>query len=213
MMENIYGQKTEDASSTFEKIKKVKLFSNETDNTEIIKKLDDITVDVCIKCEDVIEEFCTYKDETVFSKEKDAIARKLLYNVLVDSKAKFYEKNIYYNRTIDELTAVIKELQQKNKELSEQNRELVERVKKIEEKRTQIFEYVKNNSEETPKGVTKSESDRNIMKLLMQMEVLSDRKDLQGFIQRMENEEALNKNEKSNVNENKEMNSKDIADD
>lgn len=187
-MENIYGQKTDNASNTFEKIRKIKLFSNETDNLEIAKKITDITSEICIKCEDIIEAFYQY-EEIIFSKDEDAVVRKLLYNALTDSKEKFFgkiiqerEENVsYYKKTIEELTAIIEELKQENAELVAENKELIKKVKKMEDERTQIFEWVKGNPVKT--------SNESVITKLADLEMLSNRKDLYKFIKKMENEE------------------------
>lgn len=187
-MENIYGQKTDNASNTFEKIRNVKLFSNETDNLEIIKKMDDITVELCIKCEDVIEAFYYQYEQTIFSKDKDEVARKLLYNALSDSKKKFFSKIVqereesvsYYKKTIEELTAIIEELKQENAELVAENQALVQKVKKIEDERTQIFEWIKDNPVKT--------SNESVIKKLSDMELLSGKKGVYTLINRIENE-------------------------
>lgn len=203
MMENIYGEKTDNVSDTFENIKNVKLFSNETNNFDIRKKMEDITVELCIKCEDVIEAFYQY-EEIIFSKDKDAIAKKLLYNALTDSKEKFFGRMVqekeesvsYYKRTIGELTTIIEELKEENNELLKQNTELIEKVKKMEEERTKIFEWIKNNPIKT--------SNENVITKLTDMELLSGKKGVYTLINRIENEKKSEIENQLNNNINKE---------
>lgn len=209
-MEDIYGQKTDNASDTFEKVKKIKLFSGETNNLDIVKKMENTTVELCIKCEDLIEAFYQYQ-ETIFSQDKDKVAKKLLYNALTDSKEKFLkrmvqerEENIsYYKKTIEELTAIIEELKEENNDLLKQNTGLVEKVKKMEEEKSNIIEWIKNNPVKT--------SNENVITKLANMELLSDKKGVYTLINKIENEKNselgnqldnnINKEEIENKNE------------
>lgn len=215
MMENIYGQKTDNASNTFEKIRRVKLFSDETDNLEIIKKMDDVTVELCIKCEDVIEAFYQY-EETIFSKDKDEVARKLLYNALSDSKKKFFSKIVqereesvsYYKKTIEEITEINNKLRkeidkikaqnaklsqenaklsQENAELSQENADLLKNTEKIEENVGEIL--VKLVRDNPVKGINE-----NVVRIIGEYQQLLGRTDVLKQLQEL-------KKEKSQIND------------
>lgn len=203
MVENTYGQKTDDASNTFDKIRKLKMFSNEPSNSEIMKKMEDVTVELCIKCEDIIEEFCAYKDKIIFSKEKDVVARELLQNALVDSKTIFYEKNIYYNKTIEELTEIIEELEQKNKKLVEENTELVERIQKMEAEKEKLVEYIRKileESKEESKVKKANTESKNLISIYGKFTRAVDNTDVLKILKRLQDEENALKKEQEQEN-------------
>lgn len=187
-MVNIYGYVNENATATFEKAKKIKLLGDIKDNLELKEKIKKVMVEVCIKCEDVIEAFYQYDDKIIFSPSKDELTKELLYNALRDSKEIFLkevveknEENVsYYKKTIGELTAIIEELREENNDLIKQNTGLVEKVKKMEEERVKIFEWIKNNPVKT--------SNENVITKLADMELLSDKKGVYTLINKIENE-------------------------
>lgn len=187
-MVNIYGYVNENATATFEKAKKIKLLGDIKDNLELKEKIKKVMVEVCIKCEDVIEAFYQYDDKIIFSPSKDELTKELLYNALRDSKEIFLkevveknEENVsYYKKTIGELTAIIEELREENNDLIKQNTGLVEKVKKMEEERAKIFEWIKNNPVKT--------SNENVITKLADMELLSDKKGVYTLINKIENE-------------------------
>lgn len=187
-MVNIYGYVNDNATATFEKAKKINLSGDIKDNLELKEKIKKVMVEVCIKCEDVIEAFYQYDDKIMFSPSKDELTKELLYNALRDSKEIFLkevveknEENVsYYKKTIGELTAIIEELREENNDLIKQNTGLVEKVKKMEEERAKIFEWIKNNPVKT--------SNENVITKLADMELLSDKKGVYTLINKIENE-------------------------
>lgn len=187
-MVDICGYVNDNATKTFEKARKIKLPIEVNNNLELKKEIKKITVELCIKCEDIIEAFYQCEDIIVLSYSKDEIAKELLYRALIDSKEEFLkeaeekkEKGVsYYKKTIEELTTIIEELNHENKELVAENKELIKKIKKMEEERTQIFEWLK--------GSPVKSANENVIKKLSDMELLSGKKGVYTLINKIENE-------------------------